>query len=354
MNKKIIIFCMTAISVLSPLYVKADSFLFGNDEELHIVVNNRILAKINGKAISVIDVMKKMDVLFLRQYPEYTSSMQARYQFYQVNWKHMLMELIDKELILADAEELKLPVSSGDVRQEMEQLFGPSIITNLDKVGLTFDEAWKILQGDITIRRMLYHRVQNKAMRKVTPQNVRDAYEQYIKDNVRSAVWQYKVVSIRDKDPVNGAEIANIAYKMLTEDSVPMDELPKKIKDIQSLSKGTKVAISEEYRHGEKEVSEAYKEILSKLNPGEYSKPNSQKSRTDNSTVFRIFYLRELTPGGVISFNEIENQLKDKLVDIAIGEETDKYLDKLRLHFDVKESYLKEMVPDDFQPFALK
>src|SRR5262249_17801417 len=148
------------------------------EDKAHIVVNNRILARINEKAISVVDLMKKLDVLFYREFPQYTSSKVARYQFYQANWKNVLQELIDKELILADAEENKLPISSGDVRQEMEQLFGPNIIANLDKVGLSFDDAWKIVQGDITIRRMMYMRVNAKAMRQVTPQDVWAAYEE--------------------------------------------------------------------------------------------------------------------------------------------------------------------------------
>jgi hypothetical protein len=354
MKIKCLIFCVAISAITSPMYVSAQSSLFGSKEEPKIVVNNRIVAKVNGKAISVVDVMKKMDVLFLRQFPEYTNSAQARFQYYQLNWKYVLSELIDKELILADAEEVKLPISAGDVRQEMESMFGPNIIANLDKVGLTFDEAYKIVQGDITIRRMLYVRVHNKVMKQVTPQDVRVAYEQYTKDNVRSDVWKYNVVSIRDKDPVTGAETANISYKMLAEDSLPLNQLIQKIEDIQSLSKSSKVTISEEFQHNEKEISEAYKEILTKLQPGQFSQPISQISRADKSTVYRIFFLREIVHGGIIPFNEVENQLKDKLVDEAIGKETDKYLDKLRMHFDVKESYLKELVPDDFQPFALK
>ncbi len=48
---------------------------------------------------------EKMDMLFLRRFPEYTKSKVARYQFYMANWKAILNELIEKELILADAQE---------------------------------------------------------------------------------------------------------------------------------------------------------------------------------------------------------------------------------------------------------
>ena len=72
-----------------------------------------------------------------------------------MSWKSALEEIIDKELILADAQESKIEVSSGDVRQEMERSFGPNIIANLDKAGISFEEASKIMQEEIIIRRMI-------------------------------------------------------------------------------------------------------------------------------------------------------------------------------------------------------
>src|ERR1700738_2776124 len=119
-----------------------------------IFVNNRILAKINGKPISVVDVMKKMDLLFYKRYPQYTSIPAARFQFYQLHWQYVLNELIDKELVMADAADNKLPLTPGDIRQEMEEWFGPNIIVNLDQAGLTFDEAWKLVEEDLILQRM--------------------------------------------------------------------------------------------------------------------------------------------------------------------------------------------------------
>lgn len=331
----------------------ADSMLFGQPESLHLVVNNRILATVNDKAISVVDVMKKMDMLFYRQFPEYTSSVQARFQFYQVNWKHVLNDLIDKELVMADAEENKLPVSGGDVRQEMETLFGPNIITNLDKVGLTFDEAYKMVLDDITIRRMIYIRVNAKAIKSVTPQVVRTAYEEFAKENIRPDQWEYRVISIRDKDETRGAEIANLVHRLM-EEKISFEELPNQVKSNSIYHPSTSLNISEEHHHTEKELSANYKEILLKMQSESLSDPVAQKSRSDKSTVFRIFYLKQMKPGGVVPFNEAEKIIKEKLIDDTISKETDAYLNKLRQHFHVHDTHLKEMLANDFQPFALQ
>jgi len=341
---------LTAFSLSTlPLSIIAEPFSLASEKNENVTVNNRILANVNGKSISVIDLMKKMDILFYREFPEYASVPQARYQFYISNWKHVLREMIDKELIVADAEEAKLPMSSGDVRQEMERLFGPNIIGNLDKIGMSFDEAVAIVQGDLMIQRMLYVRVNSKAMRNVTPLDVRNYYEEYIKDNKQPPAWIYRVVTIRNKDTSLGAETANAAYHLLAEESVPLSELEAKIKSGAALNKDSQITLSEEFQHGEKDISPAYKEPLLLLTSGEYSKPIAQKSRADKSTVFRIFFLKEYKPESVPAFPEVEAKLKNSLLEKQVVAESTAYLKKLRRHFDVQ-----EMIPEDFQPFSMK
>lgn len=341
-----------AASISSPVLCKAaEPFLYGPEENFKIVVNNQILAKVNGKAISVFDVMKKMDMLFYRQFPEYTSSVQARYQFYLVSWKRVLQDLIDKELIMADANESKLQVSGGDIRQEMELLFGPNIHANLDKVGLSFDEAYKMVYGDIVLKRMLYLRAHVKALKSVTPQAIRKAYEEHAEATKTPATWAYTIVSIRDPNPSLGAEAANQAYRLLKEENLSIDQLKKSMALLASVSSTSTVTISEEIRNTDTELSPQYRDILSSLTGGTFSHPVAQKSRQDGSIVFRIFYLKELLPSQKVSFEQVENELKDKLLDEASSKETQEYLKKLRKHFDLQDNM--KTGTGDFKPFSL-
>jgi hypothetical protein len=351
MISKIPVFLIAFFLLSAAALQAADSLLFGPEEDLQIVVNNQILAKVNGKAISVFDVMKKMDMLFYRQFPEYTSSIQARYQFYLVSWKRVLQDLVDKELIMADAEESKMQVSGGDIRQEMEQLFGPNVHANLDKVGLSFDEAYKMVHSDIVLKRMLYLRAHVKALKHVTPQVIRKAYEEYAEANIIPAQWTYAVISIRDSNPTQGAEAANHAYRLLTEENLPMAKLKKKMSQISFISPTTSINLSEEIQNKEEELSPSYKEILSKLSSHSYSQPIAQKSRQDGATVFRIFYLKEITPSRKVPLAEVENQIKDKLLDEVASKETQAYIKKLRKHFDVQDNTKIDTV--DFTPFSL-
>lgn len=351
MKKLLFLLGICLLTSTHNVYAKGESFVMGQEPEKRIFVNNRILATVNGKAISVIDVMKKMDMLFYKQFPEYTSSATARFQFYQINWKHVLQELIDKELILADAEEHKLPLTGGDVRQEMESLFGPNIIVNLDKVGLTFEEAWKMVEEDIKLRRMVYFCANSKAIRGVTPKDVREAYEEYAQKNVQPEEWIYTVISIRDPDAAVGAEAATKAHSLLTQEQIQLNELADKIRESFA---DTKVTLSESLRHQEKDLSPAYKEALLAMEAGSYSEPISQQSRSDKSTVFRIFFLKEKMAGGVVPFQDVAAELKNALLDEAINEETEAYLNKLRHHYHLHESHIKSWTPENFEPFVLK
>jgi len=340
-----IIMWLSALQLILSQAQGAEALLFTPDEQKKIVVNNRILAKVNGNAISVYDVMKKMDMLFYRQFPQFTSSTVARYQFYSANWQHVLQDLIDKELIMADAEEVKMQVSSGDVRQEMESMFGPNIITNLDKVGLSYDEAQKMVQSDILIKRMLFTRANAKALQKITPQVVRQAYEEFAKENMQPARWDYFVITIREKDKGKGSEIAHQAYTLLTVDKVAMNELADKL--------NSKIAVSEEMHHSAEEMVDTYKEALNKMKPGEYSLPMAQKSRTDGSNVYRILFFKGMQPAGAPPFNEVANKLKEKMLDETAAVEVEQYLKRLRKHFDVQGGQIEELTEEKFQPFSL-
>lgn len=336
--------------ILSLAILPLNADLFQSKGEPQIVVNNRVLVRVNGKSITVMDVMKRMDVHFLRQYPEYTPFAAARYQFYEAQWQAVLEELIGKELILAEAEESKITAASGDIRQEMEQYFGPNIIENLDKIGLSFDEAYKMIEGELIVRRMVAIRVQNKVLGSLTPQAIKNAYEEYAKNNIRKETWRYKVISFKNSDARIAEETALAAYKLLT-GNVPCEDLKSKLQDDQLLAI---VTISDDYEHVEGDLAPIIKEKLTLLEPGTYSSPFSQKSRADNSLLYRIVYLKERIPGGAVPFSEVELALKEQLLDQSMNEEYAIYLKKLRQHFDVKETILGEVISPDFQPFALK
>ena len=357
MLKKILALTLSGLFFSIPIYgfeLPKDSFLFGSQGPSHIEINNRVIAVVNGKAITVYDLMKKLDVSFYKQFPQYADSIEAKFQFYQYNWKRTLQDLMDKELILADAEEVKLPISTGDIREEMETLFGPDIISNLDRVGLTYEDAQEIVQSDLLLKRMLGMRVNLKSMRKVTPQAIGHAYEEFAKNNIRPQEWDYNIISVRHTDPVKGAEIANIIHQLVAKENTPFNEVKERIKAIGLFDDSLKINISEKFHHNEKEVSESYKNILTEMSPNSFTDPLVHLERDGKSKIFRIFYLEDAVAGGPIPFVEVENKLIEQIRNKVLDEETDNYLNRLRSHFHIDEKEIISKLPEDFEPFKLR
>lgn len=351
--KRILFLTLISLSFNAIFLESAEPLILGQDAPNGIFMNNRILATVNQKAISVLDVMKKMDLLFYKQYPQYTSSIPARFQFYQMHWKNVLQEFVDKELVLADAEDLKMPLTNGEIRQEMETLFGPNIIHNLDKVGLTYQEAWKMVEEDIRLRRMIYYRANTQALRKITPSVIYQAYEEYAKKNIRPETWEYRVLTIRHPQTDMGAKAGEQALIWLAEKNHTLEEISKLLEGSKEYP-DMKVTLSELLKHEEKDLNPSFKDELIKLNDKEFSKLVAQTSRKENSTVYRIFYLDKHSLSGAPAFHDVENEIRDELLSKACGEETDAYLKRLRAYYHVDERHFKEMATDDFSPFVLK
>jgi len=329
------------------------TFLVNPNSRGQIQINNRILARINDKAISVADVAKKMDLVFRHQYPQYVNLPTARYTYYMASWRNALQDLIDKELVLADAKEIKMEISHGDVRQEMEEAFGPNILATLNELGLSYEDAWEMIKTDILIRRMMFGRVNIKAMSLVNPKEVRKAYEEYTKQHENFDSWIYHVISIRSADPNKGLEVSQQAYKKLTSGACSLETLNATLHEDKILDDTVSVRVSEQFEHDEHVISPAYREALVKLEIGSCSEPIAQYSRSNNQSIHRIFFLKDKVIAEIPTLQQMENTLRNQLLDEAVAKETDRYLDHLRQRFNASEEVLNELIPDGFEPFSI-
>jgi hypothetical protein len=357
MIKRTIPYLISIIAVTSPLMganAPPAPMMMPDERGIEIVVNNRILAKVNNKAITVVDVQKKMDMLFLQMFPEYAASKIARCQFYNVNWKSCLDDLINKELVLADAEEMKMKATNGDVRQEVESMFGPNVISNLDKVGMSLDEAWDLVKKDIQMRRMMMARVNVKAMQQVYPQDVRKAYDDYLTKFDRSQQYVYQMISVRDKNVEAGKTGASKISELLIGGAVPLSDVVSYVKDHKLVSESSTVNLSEVYTHHEKDISDQYKEVLSAMQPNSFSQPIETSSRNEKKAViYRIFYLKDIEQKEPLPFSQMAIKLKEQLTNEMVSQETVKYLKKLRDHYVVKDEEIMKNLPKNFEPFSL-
>lgn len=344
---------LTLLFVIASLTCTAEeSSLVAPATQGSLIVHNRILAKINGKTISVLDVMKKMEVFFARNYPQYASSPTARYQFFSSQWRNSLAEMIDRELIVADAEAKGIKIKDGDLREAIQERFGPNLMQTFDKLGITYEEAKAMTETDMIVERMNWFRVTAKVFQNVHPQNIKEAYKEYQLTHPPKEEWTYQVLSLRGEDREKIAAFAQRAEAVLRRGSTSFAAVEDELKQEEE-NPAVAVTVSQEQHADDKTISAAHKEVLATLKPGSYSQPIAQVSRFDNSTVYRIFYLKEHVHVETPPFEKMSEKLYQGLLDEKLTKENAEYLNKLRKRFNYDEKYLSEMIPADFEPFAL-
>ena len=319
-----------------------------------VLVHNRVLAHVNGKAISVIDLQKRMDMLLFQNYPQYLDVPEARFQFYTTNWRRMLSEWIDRELVLADAEEKKFEVSAGDVREELEDIFGPNMMHNLDSAGLSFDEAFTMLKEEITLRRMLYMQVRARVYATVGPSDIRLAYDQYVQNKAGSTSCTWSAVTIKSKDVQIAEQFAQKLYDIVQKEVVAPEQVLTELERREMNCPDVTVTVSSPFQQSAQELASTLRDIFSSLPVGSYSAPQRQKSKTGLGDTVRLYFLHERTDGKVASIEEMEAELLDDLRQKEMQKKTDLYFTELERHFHSTKEEIEGSLGQNMQLFELK
>lgn len=309
-----------------------------------IIIHNRILAKFNNKTFSVLDVVKKMDAIFNIHYPNLANSKLARYQFYNAQWKGTLQKLLDQELILLDAERIGVKVTDAEIREELLAKYGPNVMTSLDQLKLSYEEARKMLLEDLIAEKILYFKVYSEALR-VRPHDIKEKYTAYCQEKSASQKWRYQVLTIGSQDESISQALAKVAFDLLKEQKSLQDVS----KDLQSKNSYITVSITPEIERDNLSISQAHKQVIETLNPGEFSTPASQTNR-DKSVVQRIFYLKEKNVINPPDFPTEAEKIKDRLVQEAIAQDLPNYIEQLKKRYGLSEQDLS--IASDFKPFS--
>lgn len=305
-----------------------------------IMINNRILTTVNGRTISVLDVKKQMDVFLSQYYPEHLNSPEGSMQYYTTQWKQTLQRMIDEELMLADAESKEVKATDAEVREEIQNRYGPNVMGSLDKLGISYEEAKKMIHQEIVVQKIQWLRVTSKVMSKMTTQVVKKEFNDYLTKNPPKDLWTYQFVTIRDDDVNHAMQIA----EKISEN--PLDNTT----DIYQENQG-KISVSSEMQIEEKDLAQPIREVLSKLNIGSWSQPVIQKSR-DGSQVVRIFNLKSHMKQESPLFQTMVAGLKNELLNRYAEKEMDVYVARLHERFNFDQNSLD--IPKHFEPFSIR
>lgn len=318
-----------------------------------IAILNRTLVKVNGKTISLFDVMKKMNAFLYENYPEVLGNKLTMYQYYSSRWRSTLEDMINNELMLLEAETKEITVSEGDVREEVEARFGPNIMASLDEIGMSLEEARQHIETELIVRNVMWMNVHQKAFQETTPKKIKEAYAQYSAENPAKDIWTYQVLSIRGDDPELSKKIADQALSF-----TELGDLTKACGAVQEVFAEEpslpKISVSEETTMEVNKLSATHKTALEDLVVGQFSAPIMQKSRVDGAEVWRIFHMIDKRSTAPTPFNEISERIKNQLVQQRSMHYSKIYFDKLRADYHLSDEDLATTIPKDYTPFLLK
>jgi hypothetical protein len=320
-----------------------------------IAYSNRPLITINGKTLSLVDVIKKMDFQLLQYAPQVLDNPESRFEYYNQNWRRVYAELVEMELVMIDAEPLKIGISEADIRMELESL-GPQLIIKLDSIGLTLNEAKAMVENDMIMRQMLWYKAYSKALQVITPESIKIAYNDYFKEETlkQKEHWCYQVLTIKSKDSAKGEKAAWAAHTLLSKEGSIMAAIPDALKKtLQSSSDDVELTLSKDLRVDSHSISKQHHEILCQLQPHEYSQPVVQLAKNQGEEVRKIFYLKEHSIDAVKTFQDMASSLKDKLTQIAAEKERKNYIESLKKKLLLSDAEIFESISKEEEPFAL-
>ena len=322
------------------------------NQNYKLIVKNRILVKVNGNAISVMDVKKKMDFFLHENHKEALESDALRYQFYSQNWKDVLQEMIHNELMLMESNELNIDIPDGDIREEMETRFGPNVIQQIETLGLTYDEAKKMVKEDIIVKNLSWYRIWARVMQVVTPDALRQGYSDHLASLPNKDQWIYQTLTVRGTQDASVEQFAEKAHTYLADNEFV--DLTKVVNTLNNdLPKNVFINVSDEICLQSQDLSPEYQSILGRLSPESFSQPVKQISRADGSTVYRIFHLKEHQTFDLPSFEELSSTIRNKLMQKHSEIQREEYFSKLRKRFCCEDLVVSKFIEASYQPFVL-
>jgi hypothetical protein len=316
-------------------------------------VNNRVLISVLGKPITVLDLQKSLETQFFAQFPQYRDKPEAKWEYFTVRWQDVLNDLIDRELILADAADRELDLPEGDIREEMIKRFGADLAVSTAQMGLDLDEVWEMVRLELRAQKMVGGMVMYPAFTEITPEQVKEAYDVACAESVGKEELIYRILTVRGQDAQACEFVAQRAHSLLCEECGNTGAVCKAIDGCCDLPDGITWTMSEEFRQPVKNLSPSHREVLEKLQVGTFSQPIAQRSRVDQQNVQRIFVLTGRDSKAPPPFEAAAQGIQESLAHRRANQLHEQYINQLRAKYGITQAYVSQSIPKEFKPFEL-
>ena len=346
-------FIVTGLTLSSPLlHANPYHSQFAPQQKSYkLIVHNRPLIKVCGTMISLHDVVQKLNVLIMNNNPDYLDNPEALFHIYQQHWQASLEELINAELMVAFWKDKKFVMNDTEVRASINDRFGPNVVENLNRVGLTYEQAFQAVEKDLMVYQLSWYFVKTKAEASVTPEKIKGAYQQYLAEFVPSEEWSYEIVTIRGDEPSFCKNVAlkikDSAEKTISLHSV--SDLLEGVKNSFSTAEHAVTVSTQEYTHDKTTIPSNYKEALTKISVGSLSEPIVEGSA--KKPVVKLLRLQKVEKEEPQPFDTLAEEFRVQMETTAHNEEMQHFITTLREQYGY--TIPLSMLPSDYIPFEL-
>ena len=334
------------LKYICSLFLSISFWCQANQNVTDITANMRPLVRVRDSVITVVDVMKKMDLVFFQQFPQFRTSTEKRFEFYQATWRQVLQDLVERKVIMLYADENKMEVGHGDIREEMEELFGPNVLVKLYDAGVSWDDAYDMIRQDIMMRRIIQFYVRMPAVASITPQKIKARFFDRYGTATRGDKLSWQILSVQASDSIDSKKQLLKIIDALNAKKTTVEQVKT------SLPEGVEFSLSPLYVTEIEQLSKPMRSILEPASFNVWTAPYQGKEPKKGWSKWISYVVTARIPGEKVPLNLVENEITEELLQPLFDENRKNFLEGLIKKYDVTYCLTqKEM--DEFCPFRI-
>lgn len=323
------------------------SLCSGVEQEVRVQPDRRVLARVRDSVITVADVLKKMDLVFYQQFPQFRSLLKERAKFYEMHWKRVLQDLVERRLMLILAEENHFEISHGDVREELENMFGPNVLLALYEAKVPLDDASEMVRQDIMMRRLFTFYVRSAVLNSVTPQKIRERYEEkYGKEKPQEKI-SWSILSLKSPEDVDSRAIMAKVIASLNEKTSTLEDQKA------ALPEKCEITVSPLFITEKSQISTSLRPILEAAEQNQWTSPFQIKDSKSGVLKWVSYRVTGRSLGEKVSLAAVEDEIREELLSPILEERRKSFIDDLMKKYDVSFA-MNEKEMDLYIPFRLE
>ena len=293
------------------------------------------MTRVGENSITMLDVKKEMDRQIFIHNKVLFANAEALAAYYTQNWKPTLKKIIEDEVLLLEAENLKYDIPSTEITKKLHELYGDDVVPALQFLQFSEEKAKKHAKREVISSHLSWFQIWSKSVMSVTPKKVHERYGQYVKDLEGNDKWTYQTIYVKDRKQTNVVQATESIQLLLKKNRY--ENLSSLLDNLPFTTDLAQVKVSKDITLKSNEISSNLLSLLKSVEEGMNTKTIlSQKGQTHTG---KILHLIKHEKAPIPSYKDSVNNLKNSLVSVKGEKRAQEYFANLYQKYDVSGFY---------------